>query len=292
MIEVRVRPHPLFDEGWETISLGTFVGGWLRAFGVSSARVAPPVWMFRVAQLRSSQFVAKIGDSRWAAAPFEISELDYRTACAEIGVEVVAAEPWMVNVGDFVRHVRAQTRPGLIPAMTFRRLRNKDFYLVSLGARMSEQGDDVVRGLPNALLHVRHTFIRYGRHFALEAKADRVPMGLAFAEVRSTSDLGVYRAPDLCGASVRCDVDGVDLRGADIRAADFRDAHNLDRAQLRGAWFDLETRFPAGFDAVAAGAIAGSPVGEPVTPLDLPINFRVIDPDGQRSDLSSAERSG
>ena len=29
----------------------------------------------------------------------------------------------------------------------------------------------------------------------------------------------------------------------------------------------------------------GSPVGEPVEPQDLPVNFDIVDPDGQRSDV-------
>jgi hypothetical protein len=83
---------------------------------------------------------------------------------------------------------------------------------------------------------------------------------LAFADLRG-ADL---RGADLRGTPPeeadlrRADFRGADLRGADLRGADLREA-NLRRADFRGAdlgdaRYNPGTRWPRGFDPVAAGA--------------------------------------
>jgi len=51
---------------------------------------------------------------------------------------------------------------------------------------------------------------------------------------------------------------GTDMRGADLRCAQFEGARHLDHADLRGAVADSKTRWPAGFDAAAAGVQSGA----------------------------------
>ncbi len=52
---------------------------------------------------------------------------------------------------------------------------------------------------------------------------------------------------------------GADLRGIDLPKANLRGANlnaaNLHRAELRGAKYNANTKWPAGFDPVAAGAV-------------------------------------
>lgn len=68
------------------------------------------------------------------------------------------------------------------------------------------------------------------------------------------------RHADLSGASlVGADLSEVDLleanlRKADLRAANLVGARHLVMANLRGASYDLATRWPRGFDPAAAGA--------------------------------------
>jgi hypothetical protein len=51
---------------------------------------------------------------------------------------------------------------------------------------------------------------------------------------------------------------GTDLRGADLRCAQLEEARHLEHAHLRGAVADTKTRWPAGFDAAAAGVQLGA----------------------------------
>lgn len=51
---------------------------------------------------------------------------------------------------------------------------------------------------------------------------------------------------------------GTDLRGADLRCARLEGARHLEHADLRGAVADSKTRWPAGFDAAAAGVQLGA----------------------------------
>jgi uncharacterized protein YjbI with pentapeptide repeats len=50
---------------------------------------------------------------------------------------------------------------------------------------------------------------------------------------------------------------GTDLRQADLRCAQLEGARHLKHADLRGAIVDTKTRWPAGFDAGAAGIQVG-----------------------------------
>ena len=59
---------------------------------------------------------------------------------------------------------------------------------------------------------------------------------------------------------------GRKCRGADLRDIDLRWA-DLFRADLRGAKYDTHTKFPEGFDPVAAGALlVEGPLGRSYTP--------------------------
>jgi hypothetical protein len=51
---------------------------------------------------------------------------------------------------------------------------------------------------------------------------------------------------------------GTDLRGADLRCTQLEGARHLEHADLRGAVADSKTRWPAGFDAAAAGVQLGA----------------------------------
>jgi hypothetical protein len=51
---------------------------------------------------------------------------------------------------------------------------------------------------------------------------------------------------------------GTDLRGADLRSTQLEGARHLDHANLRGAVVDTKTRWPAAFDAAAAGVRFGA----------------------------------
>jgi uncharacterized protein YjbI with pentapeptide repeats len=51
---------------------------------------------------------------------------------------------------------------------------------------------------------------------------------------------------------------GTDLRGTDLRCTQLEGAQHLEHADLRGAVADTKTRWPAGFDAAAAGVQFGA----------------------------------
>lgn len=76
------------------------------------------------------------------------------------------------------------------------------------------------------------------------------PLWLAYADLS-----GKYLTEaNFVGANLR----GANLKGAvivraDLRRANLEEAH-LDRADLRGALYDSQTRWPAGFDPGRAGA--------------------------------------
>jgi uncharacterized protein YjbI with pentapeptide repeats len=65
----------------------------------------------------------------------------------------------------------------------------------------------------------------------------------------------------------RCDLSGVDLRGSDLsqchlllpRFASFRDDGTPPKTSFRGARYDKWTRWPAGFDPAAEGAVLEAP---------------------------------
>ncbi|MGI9595813.1 MAG: pentapeptide repeat-containing protein [Acidimicrobiales bacterium] len=79
---------------------------------------------------------------------------------------------------------------------------------------------------------------------------------------------------DLSGADLsrakfnRADLARADLTGASLRRADLSGARDLGKARLRDAEFDADTRWPAGFDPDAAGAIAAVPDEQPEPPPD------------------------
>lgn len=70
---------------------------------------------------------------------------------------------------------------------------------------------------------------------------------------------------DLAGANLRCaDLEGASLQSADLRGANLSGVNlagadlsraNLEGAQLRGATYNTDTCWPAGFDAAARGAL-------------------------------------
>ena len=72
------------------------------------------------------------------------------------------------------------------------------------------------------------------------ATADLVAVPFESASLRG-QDLGL------------ADLRGLDLNRADLRGADLRGTQ-LQGTVLTGAVYDAQTRWPAGFDAVAAGA--------------------------------------
>ena len=58
---------------------------------------------------------------------------------------------------------------------------------------------------------------------------------------------------DIAHKLVGADLRGIDLTGANLRGANLN-AANLHRAELRGAKYNANTKWPAGFDPVARGA--------------------------------------
>ncbi|HNS41036.1 MAG TPA: pentapeptide repeat-containing protein, partial [Promineifilum sp.] len=68
------------------------------------------------------------------------------------------------------------------------------------------------------------------------------------------------------------DLAGADMRGANLRSTDMRESNlvgadlsetTLQDTNLTGSRFDANTRWPVGFDPIAAGAIARSGAARP-----------------------------
>ncbi len=104
------------------------------------------------------------------------------------------------------------------------------------------------------------------------------------------ADLGATNLTraDLSGANLerarlgRASLAATDLTKTDLRRADLSGARDIEKARLRDAGFDAVTRWPAGFDPLAAGAVpAGSeqeptdPAVDPATGLPAPVVARV-----------------
>jgi uncharacterized protein YjbI with pentapeptide repeats len=76
------------------------------------------------------------------------------------------------------------------------------------------------------------------------------------ADLSNAGMNGVYlMGSNLSNANLNgSDLSGAELRRADLRGTDLRGA-DLSNADIRAAMYDQNTRWPAGFDPVNAGAV-------------------------------------
>lgn len=85
---------------------------------------------------------------------------------------------------------------------------------------------------------------------------------------------------NLRGAKGIGDVLKADLRGADLRGAVFTcTAYYMEGCKLKGAQFDASTKWPAGFDVAASGAVEAKASDDPApAPRSAPAPTKASDP--------------
>jgi Pentapeptide repeats (8 copies) len=94
--------------------------------------------------------------------------------------------------------------------------------------------------------------------FSIGANLQAALLGGAHLQGASLRDADLPRALLVYAQLSDVSLHGTDLRGADLRPAQVEGARHLEHADLRGAVADTKTRWPAGFDAAAAGVQLGA----------------------------------